>query len=606
MESVGAELPKMATRRNALQPMKLPTPPSRGSQAARLRRGQAPQLEPLLTPTASMGALPSSPSGMTSTPLLVSSKSMGDIELACDLVSWSTRSPAAGGSEDSGSVQRFALSSILDSFKFFKDLDAGVRAKLPEIATVVSHTANTILFHQGDPPGNCYVVLSGEVAIYEKNSEERVVTPGPPATPDSTAPSERRGLSRSRTLPSLKRQGTTSASSRLWSPEDEEAADATLSRSPSRGPDNEEEEEEAVGVALGNGSSGVGEMTSLGIQMAVLRPGTLFGELALLNDQPRSATSKCLAKTDLLVIRRLDFDNILREEMLRKGDEKFRFLMAHVPGMREVAIPKPAAAGLGAKLHASFYFRKACFQRGHAFLREGSMTEPSIFVLHRGAIEFRRLDEQGAPAAASAVALLGGRRQLLPLAATSSAPALPDLGGGIQAVASHTWSGVPFRRDPRGVGSKLPAPGSKGATSARSSPRGADEAWSRVGILLPGGVFGSLPVAASEPFTVTVTSAFAEVFLCAGADVAKLPRKLYDTVREYIAYSTTWRLRCHSLSRESRRRREREQHPQAWCQSANECKPRPTRLVRRSKAQRQQRSQLSGSSGPPAAATAAA
>ncbi|CAJ1451179.1 unnamed protein product [Effrenium voratum] len=71
---------------------------------------------------------------------------------------------------------------------------------------------------------------------------------------------------------------------------------------------------------------------------------------------------------------------------------------------------------------------------------------------------------------------------------------------------------------------------------------------SRRGVLVVGGVFGSLPFPAPEPFTVRVTSPICEVFFITSADFAKLPRKLLDVVQEYVASSTTWRLSCHQRS----------------------------------------------------------
>ncbi len=100
--------------------------------------------------------------------------------------------------------------------------------------------------------------------------------------------------------------------------------------------------------------------------------GRLFGELALLNDQCRSATVRCLEESRFMVIRRSDFDAVLEEEMVRKGDKKLRFLMDHLPGMRDVAVPKPGAKPTA---HASHFFRKATCPRGHPFLQQGDIRE---------------------------------------------------------------------------------------------------------------------------------------------------------------------------------------------------------------------------------------
>merc|ERR1719335_1012354 len=98
------------------------------------------------------------------------------------------------------------------------------------------------------------------------------------------------------------------------------------------------------------------------------------------------ATVRCLQDTDFLVIRRCDFDTILKEEMVRKGDEKLRFLMAHMPGMRDVPVPKSGTK----QPHASYFFKKLTFKRGHRFFQEGTVAEPSVFVVYRGSVECRR------------------------------------------------------------------------------------------------------------------------------------------------------------------------------------------------------------------------
>merc|ERR1719446_1350830 len=178
-----------------------------------------------------------------------------------------------------------------------------MQSHLPEIVTTMSKRTGTVLFRQGDPPGNCYVVMNGEAAIFVKSEEE--------LAEDALSPRA-----------------------------------SILS-----------------GIRTVEGFSTYNEESTFGTQIGVLGPGTLIGELALLNDQQRMATIRCVEDTDFLVIRRCDFDNILKEEMVQKGDEKLRFLMGHVPGMRDVPVPKQGAK----QPHASYFFKHETFQRGHRF-----------------------------------------------------------------------------------------------------------------------------------------------------------------------------------------------------------------------------------------------
>lgn len=356
--------------------------------------------------------------------------------------------------------------SILSSFKFFQDLDPGVQANLPSIITSVSKRAGAVLFRQGDPPGNCYIVLSGEAAIYLKTEEEM-------------------------------------------------AEDAVSPMS-------------STGMKTVEGYSTYNEESTFGREIGVLGPGTLLGELALLNDQPRSASIRCLSDTDFLVIRRSDFDNILKEDMVNKGDEKLKFLMAHSPGMRDVAVPK---AGLK-QPHASYFFKKASFTRGHCFFQEGVVAEPSIIVMYTGSAECRR----------SVFAPLGVG---VPLASSASSPALHEdkLPGGAKL--------GNFRRSP----SMISRSNYQGTLKSMARVKELHETVNRLGVLMPGSVIGSLPFQEKEPITVTVTSQTCEVFICSGQDLVKLPRKLLDTIREHLAHTAAWRLKCHLNTQDFRKYR---------------------------------------------------
>jgi CRP-like cAMP-binding protein len=51
-----------------------------------------------------------------------------------------------------------------------------------------------------------------------------------------------------------------------------------------------------------------------GNRMTELKPGEHFGEMALIRSQPRSATVRSVGQSELMVIRRSDFFEILRNE----------------------------------------------------------------------------------------------------------------------------------------------------------------------------------------------------------------------------------------------------------------------------------------------------
>lgn len=354
--------------------------------------------------------------------------------------------------------------SILESFKFFQELDPGVQANLPSVIGTMSKRSGTVLFREGDAPGNCYIVLNGEANIFIKTEEDL-------------------------------QEGTTTP--------------------------------RTTGIKTVEGFSTYGEESRFGTQIGTLGPGTLIGELALVNDQTRSATVRCGQDTDFLVIRRSDFDNILKEDMVRKGDEKLRFLMEHVPGMRAVAVPKSGTK----QPHASYFFTKSSFTRGHNFFNEGSVAEQSIMVIYKGSAECRR--KELAPPGVGAP---------LPTSLSTPAPHEP-LPGGAKLGNYRRTPGMIARCN---YSSRL---------NSLARVQELDETVNRLGVLVPGSVFGSLPFQEKEPFTVTVTSQTCEVFICSGPELLKLPRKLLDTIREYLAHAASWRLKHHLRSQDFRKNR---------------------------------------------------
>mmetsp|Transcript_9546 Transcript_9546/g.16431 ORF Transcript_9546/g.16431 Transcript_9546/m.16431 type:complete len:493 (+) Transcript_9546:73-1551(+) len=381
------------------------------------------------------------------------------------------------------------IQKSLSSVKLFKDMDATVLKMLPEIVISIFCKAGTVLFKQGDPPGSCYVIISGSVGVFALSDEEGV-----------QASAEKQHQQKFSTL--------CESSSFL--------------------------QDFLPGQKTVDGFSRYHDDTALGNRLSKLSAGSVLGELALMNDQPRLASAKCLEDTEFFAIRRNDFDNILKEEMVKKGDEKLRFLMLHLPGMKEVPVPKP-----GGKPHTSYIFKHGKFPRGHTFLCQGKIAEPHLWAVYRGAVEFRRaevLSMERLERLGGSAAELPNPKSLRPLSAlkkggakkpglSASAPRLPGVHG--------------IGRD-----------GNVAAEANDCNPNGV---MSRRGVLVRGGVFGSLPFPAPEPFTVRVTSPMCEVFFITSNDYSKIPRKLLEVLQDYIASSTTWRLSCHQKSTNFRR-----------------------------------------------------
>jgi CRP/FNR family transcriptional regulator len=79
--------------------------------------------------------------------------------------------------------------------------------------------------------------------------------------------------------------------------------------------------------------------------IATLRPGDFFGELALFDDAPRSATAVALGATDTLVLRReaffelVDEDRSMRHALLSSLADEIRSITAHVQDLHFLDLP---------------------------------------------------------------------------------------------------------------------------------------------------------------------------------------------------------------------------------------------------------------------------
>jgi len=255
------------------------------------------------------------------------------------------------------------LRSLLQNFSVFQELEFSVQAKLPPIAQYCSLRRGTALFRQGDAPGSCYIVLSGQCDAWHRACE-----------------------------------GGSEDSQDSWS-------EASSTRPPSSSYSREQLEEEKHDIVADKPANNLqifSDAADLGVRVATLCSGTLVGETALLKDQPRNATVVCAEDSEFLVIQREDFDSILKTDMLRLQQEKYAYLMSHVPSVREV--PEKRLE------QVAYSFEKHSFNKGHVFLEEGQVSQDCFYLVRRGSVEFRR--REAAPVSAFEDAKKRGIRRL--------------------------------------------------------------------------------------------------------------------------------------------------------------------------------------------------
>lgn len=409
-------------------------------------------------------------------------------------------SPASPTAQGSKSMSSSRVASILKGFPFFQDFEDGVVTRLAAVVEQAKFPAGTVLFRQDDPPGNCYVVHVGSIGIFVKATQDEDDEEPPPPAP---VPARKSYAARASVpdvpSPYVSEDSAPSRKSVVRIPK--------LSRHTSNPAIDELELEKLVirqrtfeGFSLYHAGS------DLGTHVATLQAGSLTGEIALLHEQPRTASIKCLQDTSMIIIGKAEFESVLKAEMQLAREEKLNFCLDHLPGLRQVPV-----LIRGGRPHPSYYFRKVSVSKGHEFLRQGQVADDAIHIVFKGCLELRRTE----PSSNVATVGLSSTVMKRSCMARPRSAVLRDL--------------------------------------ANARPKAQDEAMYKpqimrhVGTLQAGGVFGSLPLTEAEPFTVVAKSGV-EVFSVT-ADIARLPRKLLIAVQEYLTQATTYRLERLNTSR---------------------------------------------------------
>jgi CRP-like cAMP-binding protein len=281
-------------------------------------------------------------------------------------------------------VQRgslFQIQQLLKGLKIWKDLDPNVQQKLPTIVKKASQPQGSTVFAQGDLPGHCYIVMSGEVAIWIKDEDATVPEPEPsspsPANSARSAQSAGAKLEKEPPKEQLPMQRARRGSVPAILPQSMPARMNRRSSLPM-----------PTAVAMPN----LGRRHSMpsidfkplpvvnwGKQVATLAKGAIFGELALLNGQPRSASVTCITNCEFLIIERAEFDAVLKREMERFREEKLKFMKNHIPGVRDLP-PQ--------RLDKTMYcLVKETFPKGHVFLRQDEVAQRSVILVLSGNVE---------------------------------------------------------------------------------------------------------------------------------------------------------------------------------------------------------------------------
>eukprot|EP00930_Biecheleria_cincta_P086827 TRINITY_DN76075_c0_g1_i1.p1 TRINITY_DN76075_c0_g1~~TRINITY_DN76075_c0_g1_i1.p1 ORF type:complete len:425 (+),score=56.85 TRINITY_DN76075_c0_g1_i1:51-1325(+) len=238
------------------------------------------------------------------------------------------------------------LREELGKFDLFKALPTGVREELVSVAEQEHREAGDLLFQQGDPPGACYLVVSGEVGVFVGKGRSATVVNIVPQSP----------VARGRV-----RRPTTAMA----------LADSALQ---SGSLDSEEGQESALDSVAG--------------------PGKVVGLLAQMENAPRTASARCNQDCTFVVIGHSDFSRLVRDTLFSDIVEKQSFLESHLPGLHEFAESFVSVTG---KSHPSYMFAKQRYCSGFVFHNEGSTVEGALYIVFGGSVEFHRVAQSSNP-----------------------------------------------------------------------------------------------------------------------------------------------------------------------------------------------------------------
>lgn len=129
--------------------------------------------------------------------------------------------------------------------------------------------------------------------------------------------------------------------------------------------------------------------------LAVLGPGAIFGEMALVSDAPRAAAVLAQEPTELLVISRADLETLAADEPAI-GKELGDFCRARMIAnlIRHSAILRAVPPGDREALMARFTART--FRAGETLVAEGDESE-GLFLIASGSVRVTKPDADGEP-----------------------------------------------------------------------------------------------------------------------------------------------------------------------------------------------------------------
>eukprot|EP00440_Ansanella_granifera_P007856 gb/GFBE01008498.1/.p1 GENE.gb/GFBE01008498.1/~~gb/GFBE01008498.1/.p1 ORF type:complete len:516 (+),score=83.77 gb/GFBE01008498.1/:1-1548(+) len=309
--------------------------------------------------------------------------------------------------------------AVLKEVKFFSDFEQvmpGVTQELAKLCLMQVAAEGEVLFRQGDPPQDCYVIMQGAVGVYQRQGNQ--------LSPRKLVEEEFEVLQELET-----RRRCCFCFSRKKADETVQTVNVDANRR-----------------YVTEGHNTYTSESKLGNLLVELGKHSAFGELGLMEDKPRAASIRCQETCTFLVIQKDDFQRLFAGCISASAYQKKLYFHQHVPGFDKekglrIRIDKgqrgdqkkgPPSRTISRQAHAADRFEKEEGSKGHSLMEEHNVAPQMIVVICSGEIEFTRscqenvlgLKRRVGPATATFARLTAG--QIFCSLATLGYPGVPE------------------------------------------------------------------------------------------------------------------------------------------------------------------------------------
>jgi len=254
---------------------------------------------------------------------------------------------------------------LLQECDFVCELEPSTRAELPGATQAVTQRCGTVLFREGDWAERCYIILAGQVTLSATCCLASAAHISRCSTRASSCSSSR---SASKSSLHASSRVASSSSSRAISPASSLGGHVDVINKVAK----------KLAFVTSTDSEGCDGVNNPDNIVVTLGAGRLFGDLALLQQNPQGFTATCTKDCELLVVEKSEFERVLKEDMLRLTCQKLEFLRKYLPGANDV-LPHKAEP----LLHC---FQKKVVPKGRVILAQDAAAKKCIYLVSKGSV----------------------------------------------------------------------------------------------------------------------------------------------------------------------------------------------------------------------------